>query len=102
MQLITKGSYSPLVMGSLLAIPTWVSPEKLGLTTSAGKEVFYAMQDYGAYVVDDSGWDYNYINVERVLKLNISRLRVFNEDKALQNDLTKIILKVINNNGRTV
>jgi len=52
-------------MGSLLAIPTWVSPEKLGLTTSAGKEVFYAMQDYGAYVVDDSGWDYNYINVER-------------------------------------
>jgi len=55
---------TPLVMGSLLAIPTWVSPEKLGLTTSAGKEVFY-VQDYGAYVVDDSGWDYNYINVER-------------------------------------
>jgi len=70
MQLIQR-FLLPLVMGSLLAIPTWVSPEKLGLTTSAGKEVFYAMQDYGAYVVDDSGWDYNYINVG-VLKLNIS------------------------------
>jgi len=63
-------------MGSLLAIPTWVSPEKLGLTTSAGKEVFYAMQDYGAYVVDDSGWDYNYINVESA-EVEYQQVRVF-------------------------
>jgi len=76
----------------MLAIPTWVSPEKLGLTTSAGKEVFYAMQDYGAYVVDDSGWDYNYINVERGAEVEYQQVKGvhINEDKALQNDLTKL------------
>lgn len=98
-----KGSYSALVMGSLLAIPTGVTPKKLGLTTLAGKKVFYAMQDYGAYVVDDSGWDYNYINVERRAEVEYQQVKGvhINEDKALQNDLTKIIqaLKVINNNG---
>ncbi len=98
-----KGSNPALVMGSLLAVPPNVTIESLGLTTKAGKKIFQAMQDYGAYVVDDSGWDYNYLCLERSAEEEYQKVtgNHFNDDKALQADLTKIIgaLKVIDNNG---
>jgi hypothetical protein len=59
-----KGSNPALVMGSLLAIPPNVTAESLGLTTKVGKS-FKALQNYGAYVVDDADWDDNYICVEQ-------------------------------------
>ncbi|KYC39329.1 hypothetical protein WA1_31845 [Scytonema hofmannii PCC 7110] len=98
-----KGSNPALVMGSLLAVPPHVSAESLGLTTKAGKKIFQAMQDYGAYIVDDSGWDFNYICLERAAEEEYEKVtgRHFNDDKHLQDDLTKIIgaLKVVDNNG---
>ncbi|NEQ06189.1 MULTISPECIES: hypothetical protein [unclassified Moorena] len=54
---IYKGEDPQLVMGSLLAIPPEVSEKSLGLTTPAGKKLFHALQDYGAYQVDVTGRD---------------------------------------------
>lgn len=98
-----QGSNPALVMGSLLAIPPNVTAQSLGLTTKTGKKIFQAMQDYGAYVVDDSGWDYNYLCVERSAELEYqtSTGRSIDGDTALQADFAKIIaaVKVVDNNG---
>jgi hypothetical protein len=51
------GTNPSLVMGSLLAIPPTTTPGMLGLKTDVGYKLFYALQDYGAYVVDNSAWD---------------------------------------------
>lgn len=98
-----KGSNPALVMGSLLAIPPSVTAESLGLTTKAGKKIFQAMQDYGAYVVDDSGWDYNYLCVEQSAEQEYEAVtgNHFNNDAGLQADFAKIIgvVKIVDNNG---
>jgi hypothetical protein len=51
------GTNPNLVMGSLLAIPPTTTPGMLGIKTEVGYKLFYALQDYGAYVVDNSAWD---------------------------------------------
>lgn len=98
-----KGSNRALVMGSLLAIPPNVTAQSLKLTTKAGKKIFQAMQDYGAYVVDSSGWDYNYLCVEHSAEVEYSTVtgHEISQDTALQDDFTKIIaaVKVVDNNG---
>jgi len=60
-----KGRNPSLVMGSLLAIPSWVTEASLNLKTPAAKKLFHALQDYGAYTVDGSAWDCHYIAVEK-------------------------------------
>lgn len=52
-----QGLDPKLVMGSLLALPPGLTAKGLGLTTEVGGKLFHALQDYGAYVSDDSGWD---------------------------------------------
>ncbi|GCE25156.1 hypothetical protein KDA_06400 [Dictyobacter alpinus] len=42
--------------GSLLAITPSTTPESLGIKTAAGLKIFHALQDYGGYIVDDTGW----------------------------------------------
>jgi hypothetical protein len=90
-------------MGSLLAIPPNVTAESLGLTSKAGKKIFKALQNYGAYVVDDSGWDYNYLCLERSAEQEYEQVtgNQVHGDAALQADFAKIIaaVKVVDNNG---
>ncbi len=50
------GTNPKLRMGTLLTIPQNVTPESLGITTKPGKKLFYALQNYGCYIVDDSAW----------------------------------------------
>ena len=52
------GKNSMLVMGSLLALRPDLKPERLGVRSEIGKKLFHALQDYGAYISDDSGWDH--------------------------------------------
>jgi hypothetical protein len=59
------GKNHALVQGSLLAIPPEITNKSLNLQTPAGKKLFDALQDYGAYVVDDSNWDAHYFAVEK-------------------------------------
>lgn len=98
-----QGSNPALVMGSLLAIPPEVTAESLGLTSKVGKKIFQAMQDYGAYVVDDAYWDYNYLCIEQSAQQEYSEVtgnQVY-QDTEFQADFAKIIaaVKVVNNNG---
>jgi chitodextrinase len=51
------GTDSNVQMGSLMALLPDVSPEDLGITTKPGLKLFHALQDYGAYIADDTGWD---------------------------------------------
>ncbi|MDF5724117.1 MAG: hypothetical protein PUP91_27355 [Rhizonema sp. PD37] len=98
-----QGSNPALVMGSLVAIPPNVTDQSLGLTSIAGQKIFQAMQDYGAYIVDNSGWDYNYLCVEHNAQVEYSTITGvdLSYDAALQADFTKIIaaVKVVDNNG---
>ncbi|ARV62770.1 hypothetical protein BZZ01_00040 [Nostocales cyanobacterium HT-58-2] len=59
------GKNERLVQGALLAIPPNMTEENLNLQTPAAKKLFHALQDYGAYVVDDAGWDAHYFAVEK-------------------------------------
>lgn len=48
-----KGAFKPLRMGALLALPPAVNLDSLGLKLAASKRIAQALQDYGAYIVDD-------------------------------------------------
>lgn len=51
------GHNPKLAMGTLLALDPHLNPNDLGIKTAVGKKFFAALQDYGAYVTDDAGWD---------------------------------------------
>ena len=59
------GSNPDLVMGSLLAIPPEVSAEDLDLKTVPARKLFFTLQNYGGYIVDDTLWDNHAIAIER-------------------------------------
>ncbi len=59
------GKNPKLVQGALLAIPPSITLRSLNLQTRAGRKLFLALKNYGAYVVDDSGWDAHYLCVEK-------------------------------------
>ncbi len=50
------GSNSAVRPGALLAVPASVSVASLGLTTGAAQLLARTLQNYGAYLVDDSAW----------------------------------------------
>ncbi len=55
-QSIYTGSNTYMGMGTLLAIPNSVTdPAQLGITTAPGKQMFWALRNYGGYVVDTAG-----------------------------------------------
>jgi len=43
-----------MVMGALLAIPTSTTMSSLDLSTTAAMQLFWTLQNYGAYIVDDT------------------------------------------------
>ncbi|MBD2778468.1 hypothetical protein [Iningainema tapete] len=59
------GKNPALVQGSLLAIPPSETEASLNLKTPAAKKLFHALQDYGAYIVDDAYWDCHYFSMEK-------------------------------------
>ena len=58
------GTNANFEMGSLLAIPPDVKPEDLGLKSIPALKLFYALQNYGAYVADDTKWDVTAFSVQ--------------------------------------
>lgn len=59
-----KSTNPKLVMGTLLAVPPGVTEASLALVTLPAKKFLKVLQDYGAYIVDSSGWDCTYICME--------------------------------------
>lgn len=60
-----KGTNKPMLMGSLLALRPDLKIESLNFKTPVGGKLFQALQNYGAYIVDDSAQDDFYLNAER-------------------------------------
>ena len=58
------GANPALEPGALLAIPTTVDVSQLGLETAAAAMLAFTLQNYGAYVVDDTAWAVYAICVE--------------------------------------
>ncbi len=100
-----KGSNPALKMGSLLALPPNATPESLGLTSTIGKKVFQALQNYGAYVVDDTGGDDNALDVEQQAQVEFKNAtgHSIDQDAGLISDFNKMIanVQVIDNNSPT-
>jgi hypothetical protein len=51
-------------MGALLALPAWIKIDSLNFETIPAKMLAEAFQNYGAYIVDDAGWDVYAIETE--------------------------------------
>jgi hypothetical protein len=99
------GSNTALVMGSLLAIKPDVNVSSLQLKTSVAKKIFTALQNYGAYISDDSGWD-NYdwcMSREVITELQANGIIVYGTSGDYFDDMQKIIaqLYIIDNNTAT-
>jgi hypothetical protein len=58
------GQQPDLRMGSWVGIPKTVTAQQLGLTTPPSLMLLAALQQFGAYVVDDSAWDSVSLNVD--------------------------------------
>jgi hypothetical protein len=58
------GTNPALRPGSLLALPVSVTIASLGLQTEPAKELAWTLQNYGAYLVDDTAWSAYAICVE--------------------------------------
>ncbi len=98
------GQNSSLVQGSLLAIPPDVTEANLQLQTPAAKKLFHALQDYGAYVVDDSGWDTHYFAMEKGVLSEFNTTYGYNFEGgsgAFYEDFMKLFqaLHIVDNNG---
>lgn len=50
----SKQGATDLKMGALLAIPPTATASAIGLETEPGRQLFWTLQNYGGYVVDDS------------------------------------------------
>ena len=108
-----KGIYSYMVEGALLAIPRDITPESVGITNQVVKKLFVCMQDYGAYIVDDtvrgaysvSADIKEYEAVKEQLGINM-RCRVsYSSNSATQSyaeDMIKMMLcvKAVSNNSQ--
>ena len=110
----TYGGTNPnVLMGSLLAIDPSATVESLGITTEVGKKLFFALQNYGAYIVDDSfGPRYNFggdINISAEVKkaygINLwakASKATDSQNAAYAKDMKALIdnLKVVTNNSK--
>lgn len=97
------GTNPALRMGSLLAIRPGVSEASVGLTSTQGRKLFHALQDYGGYVADDSGFDYNYLTVEHAAAVEYQQRRgvILNDDSEFGADFDRLValLGVVDDNG---
>jgi hypothetical protein len=98
------GTNPKLVMGSLLAIPPNQTEKNLQLQTPAAKKLFKALQDYGAYVVDDAGWDAHYFAIENGVFEEFHNAYGYdfgNTQGSFYEDFMKLFqaLQIVDNNG---
>jgi lysophospholipase L1-like esterase len=98
------GKNRALVIGSLLAIPPGVTEQSAALKTNVGRKLFHALQDFGAYVVDDSAWDCHYLCAEKGVAEEVEKkfgLKFDDKSGALFADVNALFaqLAVVDNNA---
>ncbi|MEM8529972.1 MAG: DUF4832 domain-containing protein [Chloroflexota bacterium] len=98
-----EGTNPDVEMGTLLAIPPDVTAEDIGLQTDAAKKLFAAMQDYGAYIVEDSAWDNTLLVWEKGVEeeLNAIGINPSAKDDPFFQDVNTLFqsLYIVTNNG---
>lgn len=108
-----KGQYSYMLEGALLAIPRNITPESVGITNKVVKKLFVCMQDYGAYIVDDTVRgaysfsadikEYNAVKDELGINMRCRLSSASNsETKSYAQDMMKMIMciKAVSNNSQ--
>ncbi|MGK7957041.1 MAG: hypothetical protein AB4063_17595 [Crocosphaera sp.] len=101
------GNDPNLVMGALLAIPPNVTVESLNLETTPGQKLFYALQNFGGYIVDDTAWDSYSIAVEKGVPEEFKQAYGFSfsgnrqNPSPFSNDVNKLFqaLEIVTNNA---
>lgn len=98
------GKKKELVMGSLLAIRPDISIEQIGLKTKPAKKLFYALQNYGAYIADDTAWNSHDICLENSVPDEVKECYGFDmsgHQGPWYDDINKLfsLLHVVNNNS---
>jgi hypothetical protein len=95
-----RGVIPELCEGTLLALPANVSISSLGIQTLAGKKLFHAMQDYGAYICDDTAWDAVQFGAEAGVESLVSGWGYRNAG-AFRSDVIKMVsnLRIVKNNS---
>ncbi len=89
---IRYGGENPkLQMGALVAIPPEVKEADLNLFSDRAKKLFNALQDYGAYIVDDTAWGSYAFEVEAGAERDLPSATELNQ--LIQ------LLQIVDNNG---
>ena len=91
-----SGNNPDFRIGALLAIPSNISCDSLGLESPEGAKLCWTMQHYGGYWTEDSAWEANYVVVEEHTE---DRQR-FSRDP-VRRDLGRVIAaaQVVSNNS---
>ncbi len=87
------GGVPALRMGALLALRADVDISALGLQSAQARKIARALQDYGAYVADDTAWDVHAIDIEKGAE--------FGDGGSFHQDLQRVftMLNVVDNNS---
>ena len=99
---VNKFSYTE--MGALTAIKPNITIDSLGIADPIAKKMFQAFQDYGGYIVDNTGWNHYDIPLELGVKNEVSKIGLSvgttNENTPYFKDMMKIItnLSIVTNN----
>ena len=98
------GKVPELELGALLALRPEVTAESLGVQTEVGRKLIQALQDYGAYVVDDAYCHCHNITAEPGVELELNQKYGFGlgtENGPIMQDINRIwpALQVVNNNA---
>ena len=111
---INARGYTPILdMGALLAIPGSFDLTSLALETGPAKKLAQAWQDYGAYIVDnsgfDGGWGQNLLNIEHGVRSELASIGIDMstyadwgwQDTAWNRDMNRLFraLRLVANNG---
>jgi hypothetical protein len=100
------GAVPALRMGALLAIPADVDLDALGLQTAPAKKLAWTLQNYGAYVVDDTAWDADAIDAQDGVEEEFQAvygMPMEGSSGRWRDDVMKLFaaLSVVDNNGPT-
>ncbi|MEM1120363.1 MAG: hypothetical protein AAGJ18_07920 [Bacteroidota bacterium] len=101
-QVYNKSANPNLVMGTLLALPTDLTPESLNLTTKAGEKLFYALQHYGVYFTEDAAYDtWDLIVEEAVVEefVNVYGFSLSSTQWRTEVNKLMVALEIITNNA---
>ncbi|WP_269526011.1 hypothetical protein [Coraliomargarita parva] len=102
------GENPQLVMGTLLALPPELKPEQLEVESEVGLKIFHALQDYGAYVADDTAWDASDLCVEKGVPNEVQAkygYSLVGSDGILVNEMSRMVtalMLVANNSPQSI